>query len=364
MRYHEDIVTADNFYEMIKRADEGDTMAQYFTAFYILNQMERSDYDKDIIDRAFSYLRAAAMSSYFRGVAAIDLGGFFHSGQYVEQDFKKAVMWYRTAAQSQNPIGYYCLGQCFYRGHGVELNHAKAYDNFFKGTMKGFNINSVVASDMFKNGEFVEKDMQFAATLYKRVYEEELGFFAINDFYSDTYGQVCLRLGECYLHGIGVAPDTEKANFYFKEAKVQHTDNEYIDTTSTAEVPDLVELMEGAPYDECAKNEAQAIYISDDEYISLIAQKFNELKLDCDAENNPKKIEDFNSQESLEAYKLISKALLINDKKLSVNPYMTLAILYPRLVCVEQDQGFIDYCNKTSEKWNVDMTIEDCEASG
>lgn len=67
--------------------------------------------------------------------------------------------------------------------------------------------------DMYRYGRFVEKDEETAVFLYKRAlretYEDE-----------DVYSDVCKRVGECALYGIGMERDVLKALELLSDAEV------------------------------------------------------------------------------------------------------------------------------------------------
>ena len=190
-----------NLLELINKAESGDPEAQYQAAYHILNEIALEENDKEIIKRAVDYYRKAAMNGYSQGLAALELGDLYYRGRYVVQDYRQAVMWYRTSTRKLHPIGYYCLGRCFYSGNGVKQDYAKAFDSFLKGALTRYINNYIMLGDMFKKGLFVERDHKFAAKLYQHVLDSEKELYEKNRIFSDAYGQVCLRLGECFLHG-------------------------------------------------------------------------------------------------------------------------------------------------------------------
>ena len=148
-----------NLYEMIKKADARDAEAQYNAADHILQKIsldKNNPDDKEIIARAIEYLRNAAMDGYFQGVAALELGEQYYSGQYIEKDYRQAVIWFRTATQKRHPIGYYRLGCCFYHGHGISQSYAKAFDSFFKGALTGYINNYIKLGDHKKDLVFID----------------------------------------------------------------------------------------------------------------------------------------------------------------------------------------------------------------
>jgi len=234
----------ENLYELIQKADGGDLQSQVEVAQYILYNMEPDEVDAALVERALAYLHNVAPTGFRSGWAADVLGDFYYRGKYVAQDYRKAILWHRTAILKGHPCSYHGLGVCYLKGHGVPQDYAKAFDSFFKGALTGYRNCYTALGDMCKHGEFVGSDLVYAAKLYHHVFDSEMNFFEKNNLYSDAYGQVCLRLGAIYLYGHGVGKNVNEANFYFSEAK-KHTENAH---WVKDEDPDLLRLMEHAPY--------------------------------------------------------------------------------------------------------------------
>ena len=316
----------NNLYELIQKADNGDTEAKYKAAIHILYQMSAAENDIGTIDRAIGFLRDAAAQGYSMGEAAMELGNLYYHGKYIVQDYNRAVMWYRTACQKRHPFGFYCLGNCYYYGNGVIQNFAKAFDCFFKGGLTGCIDSYYRLGDMYKNGEFANRDLRFSLKLYEYVYDDEIKLYEKIRGYSDAFGAVCLRLGECYLYGIGVNRDIAKANKYFSEAKDEVVQAFKVDAKNSS----LLQLMNDAPYPETTnENNNEA---SDDEYVTQ-------------TDIVDKKI----TQTPLDAYCYLVKNLLIAPKS-NGGIYKKLSAAYSNLSCFEQDQVFIDFCLEKAEK--------------
>ena len=71
-------------------------------------------------DISISELESFAQSG--ESTALIELGRRYQTGTMVEPDLKRAVRYYREAARRGNPDGYFCLGQCYYHGIGLQPN--------------------------------------------------------------------------------------------------------------------------------------------------------------------------------------------------------------------------------------------------
>ena len=268
----------NNLPEIIKKAESGDPEAQYEAAIYILYEVKPDNSDAELVDRALGFLKNAAMSGYNGGEAALRLGHFF-DGNLPVQDYKQAVIWYRTATLKLEPMAYFFLGLCYYFGKGVEKDFAKAFDCFFKSATQNFINAYYMLGDMFKKGEFVEHDPVFAFKLYQYVSNDEMDLFEDYD-YKPTYPSICLRLGEAYLYGIGVERNIEKANHYFSEAK------EYLSHLVHDETPELLKLADDAPFDKDFIADTERTYtlfdsriISESEFIALMTEKLPEYEL-------------------------------------------------------------------------------------
>lgn len=321
----------DNVREWVEEAEKGDGEAQYHVAVHIFNEVDLSEDDTEIIERALGYLRKSAMSGYAQAVAAVELGELYYKGKHIPQDFQKALVWFRTAAQHLHPIGYYNLGECFFHGRGIPQDYAKAFDCYAKGALQNYTNAFIILGDMFKEGLFVERDPRYAVKLFYRVFDSDWGLYEKYDILTDAYGQACLRLGELYLHGSGVAKNVKEANRFFADAKKFDKDVGFMDN----ETPALLDLMHGAPYPE---NEAE-----DKNDIEVEARSWHDMEFDN--ENVP--------TDSLEAYFYIIEYLLLHREK-SIEPYKCLAELYHKLFCFETDQPFVEFCQRASKKLEKD----------
>jgi hypothetical protein len=318
----------DNVGEWVAKAENGDGEAQYHVAQHIFNEVELGTGDAEIIERGLDYLRKSAMSGYKQGIAADTLGDMYYKGKYVPQDFQKAVVWFRTAAQNLNPVGYYHLGVCFFHGYAVQQDYAKAFDSFAKGALIVFPENYLWLGKMIKNGLFAACDPEYEAKLYSSVFNYEWDFYKSYDMYSNTFWQVCLRLGECYLHGRGMAKNVKYANMYFDEAKKSKDDTHCGDEEDSI----LLDLANRAPYPE---NESQSNDTAPDKPLSWFEKEF-------DAANVP--------ADSMGAYFYVIKYLIVNREKYG-EPYELLAELYQKLPCFEKDQLFVEYCHWAGKKY-------------
>lgn len=174
-------------------------------------------------------------------IAQITLGGMFESGHGVDKDTTKAIDYYKSAADQNNPIGLNCLavisyrrgalreynapamknlqmaadlkdpvaqnnlGYCYLMAVGVELNYKKARELFELSAEQGYPYAIINLSDMYRCGLRVPKDLKKAFDLIHAAAEQ-----------GDSTAQN--RLGYMYQEGIGVPKDFDKGLESFQAA--------------------------------------------------------------------------------------------------------------------------------------------------
>ena len=143
--------------------------------------------------------------------AALNLGTLYYKGQVVQQDFQEAARLYKIAADAGYREAICNLGYCFYYGRHQEIDYAKALEYFQKGALLFNDANCLYKlGDMYLHGYAIEKNPLYARILYQRALE-----ICQNDE-GDGENAYCLpdvqfRVGKCFVRGIGIAPDAEKA---------------------------------------------------------------------------------------------------------------------------------------------------------
>ena len=115
---------------------------------------------------AFALLQAGAEHGDSSSMA--NLGGAYHLGLGVAQDYAKAREWYEKAAANGNAIAMNNLGTLYVYAHGVAQDYAKAREWYEKAAAKGdasamFNLGS-----LYKNGHGVAQDYAKAREWYEK----------------------------------------------------------------------------------------------------------------------------------------------------------------------------------------------------
>ena len=140
--------------------------------------------------------------------AALNLGAMYYGGEFIPRNFRKAIEYYKLAAKSDDDdtkIRALCnLGYCYYYGRDIPIDNEKAFNCFMRGALSNDANSLYKLGDMYRYGRFVEKDEETAAFLYERAFEETYK----ND---DVYSDICMRIGECNLYGIGMERDIIRA---------------------------------------------------------------------------------------------------------------------------------------------------------
>ncbi|MCD8082496.1 MAG: sel1 repeat family protein [Clostridiales bacterium] len=201
--------------EIKKSADQGNPDAQYEMAWYCLWESNEPPYDRNFAEAAVYYFQQAAGQGH--SDAMLDLGALYLDGTIaLKPDFDRAVYWYKKSAELLNPKAFRCLGYAlgFHSFRDSYHDYEAAYCYFSKGAEMDEENSLYELGDLYAHGLYVEEDAERAFRLYQRSYQVIDG-----DMDNDCYADACLRIGECYMKGIGTEKDTVAARMYLEEAK-------------------------------------------------------------------------------------------------------------------------------------------------
>ena len=107
---------------------------------------------------------------------------------YKEQNYKKAIVFYKKAADEGNVSAQYALANCYYYGQGVERNVNTAVEMWRKCAESGNVEAQNRMGACYYEGEAVEKNYDEAARWWKSAAEQ-----------GNMYAQ--FDLGICYYNG-------------------------------------------------------------------------------------------------------------------------------------------------------------------
>ena len=157
--------------------------------------------------------------------AMMILGGLYYGdkgdkNEFVENDYSKAIYWYNKAKNKKildvlencNIDALNNLGYCYYYGRNNKLDYKKAFLSFAKATCLKHPNAMYKIGDMYKNGYFVEKNVNTSFYWYKKSF-----------YYSHNYkyikASVTSRLGQAYFHGEGTKISLFKSLKYLQIAE-------------------------------------------------------------------------------------------------------------------------------------------------
>lgn len=155
-------------------------------------------------------------------------------GKGVVKDPKKAVEWFRKAAEQGYSDAQDELGKCYARGNGVPKDMTKATEWFAKSVEQGNIEGKNDLAKCYLTGDGIAKDERKAVALWQSIAEQnhiDAQFFlglAYSNKDSDLYdmrkaaewwekaaeqglSSAQARIGNCYLQGAGVPQDSVKA---------------------------------------------------------------------------------------------------------------------------------------------------------
>ena len=140
--------------------------------------------------------------------AQVDVGYAYQKGEGISKEPKKAVFWFRKAADQGHKIGQHNLGYCYANGIGVEKDYIQAIYWYKKSAEQGYAVAECNLGYCYENGMGVAKDMNQAIYWTRKSAE-----------HGNMNAQA--NLGYCYYQGQGVVKDDKQALYWNKKAADQ-----------------------------------------------------------------------------------------------------------------------------------------------
>ncbi len=137
-----------------------------------------------------------------------NLGDKYLKGDGVGQDARKAVSFYRKAAEKGDGDALFKLGSMCIRGDGIRKNPQKAAMFYRKAAEQGHTESQFNLGRLYRNGKGVEKDDNKAARYYREAAEQ-------------GHAAAQFNLGLMHKEGIGIVKSAEKALTYYRQAAEQ-----------------------------------------------------------------------------------------------------------------------------------------------
>ena len=114
----------------------------------------------------------------------LELGGFY----YEIEKFDLALKYYEMAAMKDDDRAYECLGYIWYYGRTGEVDYKKSFEYFEKAKKLGNTVASYKYADMYRNGFYVEKDLDkyksIIEELYEKVKDEKDAFSSVPEIFT------------------------------------------------------------------------------------------------------------------------------------------------------------------------------------
>ncbi len=151
------------------------------------------------------------------GRAYTDLGRMYEQGNGVEQDYEKALEYYRLSAEAEDPDfkGMRYAGLMYRDGTGVEQNYSEAAACFQVAAESGDVSAAYFLGLLYEEGSGVEQSADEAKTWYEKAVS------TLDDFLenSKNSGPDELKLALCRLAEMALADgDTDQAIQYYQYA--------------------------------------------------------------------------------------------------------------------------------------------------
>ena len=186
--------------------------------YEIANQMLLCDRPADFPPEAIDTIELLFKTAFEAGNAEAmnDLGAQYYDGSRgFEQDYTKAVNYYRLAAQNGSRQAQENLGYCYYYGRNMPVDYEKAFHYFALGAFDGHLISLYKIGDMYAAGYYVEKNEKEAFLIYNHCINT-----MTDEAAAAVAGPVFLRLGKCYLNGFGTEKNAQLALVCYQRAEL------------------------------------------------------------------------------------------------------------------------------------------------
>jgi FOG: TPR repeat, SEL1 subfamily len=189
----------------------------YETVYNIATALTQCDKPQEWTEDIIEYITKLYLYEIDKGNSAAmnDLGAQYYDGNRgFEQNFEKAVNYYKMAAEKGERQAQENLGYCYYYGRDGEPDYEKAFHYFALGAFDGHLISLYKIGDMYYNGYYVEKNLKEAFLIYMRCIET-----MTEEAEKNCAGPIYLRLGKMFLNGYGTEKDLRSALTCFQKAE-------------------------------------------------------------------------------------------------------------------------------------------------
>lgn len=103
--------------------------------------------------------------------AQLALGGAYYIGEYIAQDYKRAVQWLELAADQGLPFAQYLMGLCYFNSCGVPADKAQAVRFFQTAAMNGDASSQLILASCYSEGVGIARSNKEAWKWYRKAAE-------------------------------------------------------------------------------------------------------------------------------------------------------------------------------------------------
>lgn len=162
-------------------------------------------------NKAFELFQKAANGD--NALGAYNLGEAYYNGQGTTKNYGEALKWYRVAEKSDVALAIYSIGYMYYQGHGVRQDYATAR-TYFRRAANGDNLLAqLYLADMYTAGKGGEEDLDKARYWYQKAADR-----------NSSWAQY--KLGLFYYAGLGgLSKSKQLAGSYLRKACNQGQDD-------------------------------------------------------------------------------------------------------------------------------------------
>lgn len=154
---------ADIFPQIEELANKGISVAERFYAQYY--HYGDGGVEQDYTKALEWYKKAAEQGNYG---AMAQIGVLYANGNGVEQDYVKAAEWFEKAAELGDATSMKNLGIAYAKGNGVEQDYAKALEWYKKAAELGNDVAMCCIGAMYANGQGVDVDYNLALEWFEK----------------------------------------------------------------------------------------------------------------------------------------------------------------------------------------------------
>lgn len=158
---------ADIFPQIEALANKGISDAERFYAQYY--HYGDGGVEQDYTKALEWYKKAAEQGNYG---AMAQIGMLYANGNGVEQDYVKAVEWFEKAAELGDATSMKNLGIAYAKGNGVEQDYAKALEWYKKAAELGNDVAMFCIGAMYANGQGVDVDYNLALEWFEKAADQ------------------------------------------------------------------------------------------------------------------------------------------------------------------------------------------------